>query len=165
MHNTRNFTRKVVVSYFITFLIPWVCSVLRYKLIVVMLEFTIWLKIFRLKINNFVIMKVALVLLLVNFSAAEMIMRCSNVSETSMTFSPSKGPVLGRYTAELCTETRRDVTVWKLDLLLNNAVNCTYAGRNRHPGKLHSRYEKDVNFTNLNCSHVSTCQTNNTLYS
>lgn len=106
-------------------------------------------------IHNFLIVKAVFVLSLVFFSCAEIRTRCGNGTETNLTFVRSEDGVLGRYTAELCTNITRNITDWKLDVTINAKDGyCNQTHHKSHPGSPHSQFHDMVNFDSINCPYV-----------
>lgn len=108
--------------------------------------------------HNLTLFKVVFILSVINVSFAELRTRCGNGSDTNLTFTSSKDGVPGRYTAELCTNLTKNVTEWRLDVMINKK-GCTITSSNRthhiKPGEWHSQLITDVNITSLNCTYVS----------
>ncbi|XP_032515057.2 uncharacterized protein LOC116768439 [Danaus plexippus] len=99
-----------------------------------------------------------LILLFISASKADHSVeeRCSNSSQSSLLFEPSKDGVEGRYAVEWCTKADNNVTKWELVLryIESRAPKKCQTYKVGFPiGQSHSRLELPVTIDS-NCSHV-----------
>lgn len=71
----------------------------------------------------------------------------------SLTFTPAKDGVQGRYTVQLCTTVDPEVILWNVDLFqFNDPAKCN---KKRRPDHMHSVLSEEPVENPFNCTNVS----------